>query len=94
MPSQLTPPSWGRVYWGGGPGRPGDMGGWRISCTWCAVGNGLTAFPRKLVADVYLSNHCIEKHSHKTVVRVLTAPTEAALAQTTTGTDDSSETSS
>lgn len=68
---QLTPQSWGRVYWGGGAGKPGEMGGWRFHCNWCTEGDRLTAFGRKMLADVALSNHCIEKHSYKTEVRAL-----------------------
>jgi hypothetical protein len=68
---QLTPQSWGRVYWSGGAGRQGEMGGWRFHCNFCTEGNIHTAFARKHTADAYLSNHAIQKHSHKTEVRAL-----------------------
>jgi hypothetical protein len=68
---QNTPQSWGRVYWGGGAGKPGEMGGWRFHCNFCNEGNLRTAFARKHLADNQLAGHCIEKHRHKTEVRAL-----------------------
>jgi hypothetical protein len=68
---QITPQSWGRVYWGGGAGKPGEMGGWRFHCAFCDHGNVLQAIARKPLADKLLSQHVIDKHSHKTEVRAL-----------------------
>jgi hypothetical protein len=68
---QNTPQSWGRVYWSGGAGKEGEMGGWRFHCNWCNVGDTLTAFPRKHVADNALGVHCVQNHSYKTEVRAL-----------------------
>lgn len=73
---QVTPQSWGRVYWSGGAGKPGEMGGWRFHCNWCTEGNVHTAFARSPLADKTLSKHVIEKHSYKTEVRALTTQTQ------------------
>jgi len=71
---QSTPRSWGRVYWSGGAGKEGEMGGWRFHCNWCNIGATLTAFPRKGTADGALSVHVMVKHAHKTEVRALMEP--------------------
>jgi hypothetical protein len=86
---QITPQSWGLVFWSGGAGKPGEMGGWRFRCNFCNEGNVHTAFARKHAADAYLGNHCMEKHRHKTEVRALMTrtPTRKRL-QSTTGAAD------
>lgn len=73
---QNTPQSWGRVYWSGGAGKVGEMGGWRYHCNFCDVGNLLTSFGRKSFADDALAKHSVEKHSNKTEVRALMAAEE------------------
>lgn len=79
---QHTPQSWGRIYWGGGAGKRSEMdtsmGGWRFHCNFCDIGNGLPAFPRRRAADAYLSKHCMDKHSHKTEIRVLMPAAESS----------------
>jgi hypothetical protein len=74
---QKTPQSWGRVYWGGGAGKPGEKGGWRIECNFCTYGRNLLAIARRPLADRQLGAHVMEQHAHKTEVR--------ALMQNTTG---------
>jgi hypothetical protein len=73
---QLTPQSWGRIYWSGGAGKPGEMGGWRFHCNFCTEGNVYTAIARRPLADKMLSQHVIQKHSHKTEVRTLLSQTQ------------------
>jgi hypothetical protein len=68
---QTTPLSWGQVFWGGGAGRPGEMGGWRFKCAFCNVGNSLFAIARQPLADRKLSQHVLEKHRGRAAVQNL-----------------------
>jgi hypothetical protein len=63
------PKDFGRVYWSGGAGRPGQMGGWRYECPYCNLGDRRSADPSQRLCAINLYTHVLEIHSYEKNVK-------------------------